>query len=94
MEAGGVGILSVLKTRNLLIFLATKNAQCYKIAPNWNVSGTRLPAIFDRFQALTYNSILQLTCEPPALCSKLLQLKTPFGSFSTLGLSALEASRR
>jgi hypothetical protein len=30
-----------LKTRNLLIFRDAKNAKNGKIAPNWNVSGTR-----------------------------------------------------
>jgi hypothetical protein len=39
--AGGVGIFRVLKTRNLLILRDAKNAQNSKIAPNWNVSGTR-----------------------------------------------------
>jgi hypothetical protein len=31
----------ILKTRNLLIFRDAKNAKNGKIAPNWNVSGTR-----------------------------------------------------
>jgi hypothetical protein len=31
----------VLKTRNLLIFPYAKNAEHDKIAPNWNVTGTR-----------------------------------------------------
>jgi hypothetical protein len=31
----------LLKTRNLLIFRDAKNAEHAKIAPNWNVSGTR-----------------------------------------------------
>jgi hypothetical protein len=31
----------VLKTRNLLIFRPAKNAEYGKMAPNWNVSGTR-----------------------------------------------------
>ena len=31
----------LLKTRNLLIFREAKNAENGKIAPNWNVSGTR-----------------------------------------------------
>jgi hypothetical protein len=30
-----------LKTRNLLIFRDAQNAKSGKIAPNWNVSGTR-----------------------------------------------------
>jgi hypothetical protein len=30
-----------LKTGNLLIFRNAKNAEHGKIAPNWNVSGTR-----------------------------------------------------
>jgi hypothetical protein len=33
--------LKALKTRNLLIFGDTRNAEHGKIAPNWNVSGTR-----------------------------------------------------
>jgi hypothetical protein len=33
--------LKVLKTRDLLIFRDAKNAEHGKIAPNWNVSGTR-----------------------------------------------------
>jgi hypothetical protein len=41
VEAGGVGIFRLLKTRNLLIFRDAKNAEHGKIAPNWNVSGTR-----------------------------------------------------
>ncbi len=32
----------LLKTRKLLIFRDAKNAGCGKIAPNWNVSGTRV----------------------------------------------------
>jgi len=41
VEAGGVGIFRSLKTRNLLILRNAKNAENGKIAPNWNVSGTR-----------------------------------------------------
>ncbi len=41
MEAGGVGIFTGIETRNLLIFRDAKNAEHGKIAPNWNVSGTR-----------------------------------------------------
>jgi hypothetical protein len=41
VEAGESGYLEVLKTRNLLIFRDAKNAEHGKIAPNWNVSGTR-----------------------------------------------------
>ena len=41
VEAGGVGIFRSLKTRKLLILRPAKNGQYYKIAPNWNVSGTR-----------------------------------------------------
>lgn len=44
MEAGSRNILDfgLLKTRNLLIFQDAKNVQNFKIAPNWNVSGTRI----------------------------------------------------
>lgn len=42
VEAGGVGIFGALKTRKLLILRPAKNAVYGKIAPNWNVSGTRL----------------------------------------------------
>jgi hypothetical protein len=38
---GASEYLEVLKTRNLLIFRDAKNAAHGKIAPNWNVSGTR-----------------------------------------------------
>jgi hypothetical protein len=41
VEAGGVGIFRVLKTRKLLIFRHAKNAEPGKIAANWTVSGTR-----------------------------------------------------
>src|SRR5467141_894667 len=41
VEAGESEYLEVLKTRNLLIFRDAKNAEHGKIAPNWNVSGTR-----------------------------------------------------
>jgi hypothetical protein len=41
MEAGGSEYSGLLKTRNLLIFRDAKNAENVKIAPNWNVSGTR-----------------------------------------------------
>jgi len=41
VEAGGVGMFRVLKTRKLLIFRDAKNAEHGKIALNWNVSGTR-----------------------------------------------------
>jgi hypothetical protein len=42
----------LLKTRNLLIFRDVKSAEHGKIAPNWNVSGTRIfssPANFMKF---------------------------------------------
>jgi hypothetical protein len=41
VEAGESKYLAVLKTRNLLIFRDGQNAENGKIAPNWNVSGTR-----------------------------------------------------
>jgi len=42
MEAGGESEYSaVLKTRNVLIFRDAQNVENGKIAPNWNVSGTR-----------------------------------------------------
>ena len=41
VEAGGVGILSVLTIGNLLMFRPAKNDRNDKIAANWNVSGTR-----------------------------------------------------
>jgi hypothetical protein len=41
MEAGGSEYSAVLKTRNLLIFRDAQNVENDKIAPNWNVSGTR-----------------------------------------------------
>jgi hypothetical protein len=41
MEAGESEYSGLLKTRNLLIFRDAKNAEHGKIAPNWNVSGTR-----------------------------------------------------
>jgi hypothetical protein len=41
VEAGESEHSRVLKTRNLLIFRGAKNAENGKIAPNWNVSGTR-----------------------------------------------------
>jgi len=42
VEAGGVGIFRALKTRKLLILLDAQNSRNAEIAPNWNVSGTRL----------------------------------------------------
>jgi len=47
VEAGESEYLWVLKTRNLLIFRDAKNAEHGKIAPSWNVSGTRRLLIFD-----------------------------------------------
>jgi len=41
VEAGGVGVFSVLKTRKLLILLDAQNSRNAEIALNWNVSGTR-----------------------------------------------------
>ena len=41
LEVGESEYSAVLKTRNLLIFRNAKNAKNGKIAPNWNVSGTR-----------------------------------------------------
>ena len=41
MEAGESEYSGLLKTRKLLIFRDAKNAEHGKIAPNWNVSGTR-----------------------------------------------------
>jgi hypothetical protein len=41
VEAGESEYVGVLKTHNLLIFRDAKNAEHGKIAPNWNVSGTR-----------------------------------------------------
>src|SRR6266403_5943440 len=41
VEAGESEYSAVLKTRNLLIFRDAQNAENGKIAPNWNVSGTR-----------------------------------------------------
>jgi hypothetical protein len=60
--AGGESEYSgVLKTRKLLIFRSAQNAENGKIAPNWNVSGTRdfsfsQPLILRR--TLTLNEIL------------------------------------
>ena len=48
VPAGGIGIFWPLKTRKLLISLPAKNAQYYKIAFNWNVSGTRNFHLFIR----------------------------------------------
>jgi hypothetical protein len=42
VEAGGSEYSGVLKTRNLLIFRDAQNVENGEIAPNWNVSGTRL----------------------------------------------------
>jgi hypothetical protein len=41
VEAGESEYSGVLKTRKLLTFRDAKNAEHGKIAPNWNVSGTR-----------------------------------------------------
>jgi hypothetical protein len=41
VEAGESEYSGLLKTRNLLIFRDAQNAENDKIAPNWNVSGTR-----------------------------------------------------
>src|SRR5262249_42922244 len=41
---GGAEYSHVLKTRNLLKNRAAQNALASEIAPNWNVSGTRIPA--------------------------------------------------
>jgi len=41
VEAGESEYRAVLKTRNLLIFRDAQNVENGKIAPNWNVSGTR-----------------------------------------------------
>ena len=41
MEAEESEYSAVLKTRNLLIFRDAQNVENGKIAPNWNVSGTR-----------------------------------------------------
>jgi hypothetical protein len=41
VEAGQSEYSGVLKTRKLLIFRHAKNAEPDKIAPSWNVSGTR-----------------------------------------------------
>ncbi len=46
MEAGESEYSGLLKTRKLLIFRHAKNALASGIAPNWNVSGTRLFVIF------------------------------------------------
>lgn len=49
---GGVGISRLLKTRNLQKTLHAKNAEIAKIAPSWNVSGTRLFRKLNLFLAL------------------------------------------
>jgi|SRR5579863_6246960 len=41
VEAGESEYSGILKTANLLIFRNAKNAENGKIAPHWNVSGTR-----------------------------------------------------
>jgi hypothetical protein len=49
VEAGESEYSRVLKTRKLLIFRDAQNAVASEIAPNWNVSGTRVfsaPASF------------------------------------------------
>jgi hypothetical protein len=48
VEAGGSEYSGVLKTRNLLILRPAKNAVYDKIAPNWNVSGTRKKSDFKK----------------------------------------------
>lgn len=42
VEAGESEYSRVLKTRKLLIFRDAQNAVASEIAPNWNVSGTRV----------------------------------------------------
>ena len=54
VEVGGVGIFRVSKTRNLQISLDAQNAKSGEIAPNWNVSGTRV------FSVTPESSILSL----------------------------------
>src|SRR6266481_5838782 len=55
VEAGGVGVSRDIEARNLLFFGDAKNAEHGKIAPNGNVSGTRLfhwaRRIFDSWRA-------------------------------------------
>jgi len=41
VPAGGIGIFMPIENMQLLIFRNAKNAEHGKIAPNWNVSGTR-----------------------------------------------------
>ena len=50
VEAGESEYSGALKTRNLLILGDAKNARIAEIAPNWNVSGTRVFAYQAKFR--------------------------------------------
>jgi len=89
VEAGESEYLEVLKTRNLLIFRDAKNAEHGKIAPNWNVSGTRdcqsAVQICEEFTSPLSTSYSRVTfaCRP----------NFPEGRFTGLMLSSVNIGR-
>jgi hypothetical protein len=79
LEAGESEYSGVLKTRNLSIFRDAESAENCKIAPNWNVFGTRAFQAARQFReedlpSLATASSFQVTLSP--LASEL--PRTPF----------------
>jgi len=67
----------VLKTRNLLILRPAKNAVYDKIAPNWNVSGTRKKSDFKKESSTSTSRSIRRAVGSSSSCGRRFIYSTP-----------------